>query len=120
LSATNLSFVELGDDVRDVDKIVSEFKAVEHLPAGTAHHAIWLMRRHFFSAFPHSIFPLRPIALIAPSLKIGFAAFRQEHAPSGFEGGAGIMRFLTVTFVTVDFYSRSCGVIAISLMAWLA
>jgi hypothetical protein len=77
--------------VGDVDQGVFEQVAVERFAAGASHQRTWFLRWHLLAAFPHRIFVLGPVALIAPRPKIGFGAVRQEHLPCRLEIGAGLV-----------------------------
>jgi hypothetical protein len=81
----------LGGDVGDVDQGILEAVAIKHLAAGALHQRTQFLRRKPLTGLPHRIFSRSPVSLIAPSLKIGIGAVRQEHLPRGFKIGAGLV-----------------------------
>src|SRR6266852_6071109 len=91
LGSANFTGFVLGGDVGDVGQGILEAVAIKHLAAGTAHHRAGLLRRQPLARVPHRIFPSRPVALIAPSLKISLSSFRQKHPPCALEIGAGLV-----------------------------
>jgi hypothetical protein len=91
--------------VGHMDHGVFETVAVEGFAAGALHQRTRFLRRKSLTGLPHRIFPRCPVALIAPSLKIGIGTVRQERPPRGFKIGAGL----------VERRSRSVGAIA-----WMA
>jgi hypothetical protein len=85
-------------DVRHVHHHLIRAMHVEHLAAGTLHEAVARLARSIAGRFkplasiPQRIFSGGPISLIAPCLKIGLGAVRQEHLPCGPEICAGLLQ----------------------------
>jgi hypothetical protein len=74
--------------VWDVDHRIFKTVTVKGLAARASHNRARLLCRQALVGFPHRIFPLGPILLIAPSLEIGLAALGQSAPPRGLESGA--------------------------------
>jgi hypothetical protein len=70
---------------------------VEYLAAGTLPEAMGGLARSMAwrlkppAGIPQRIFPFGPISLIAPCLKIGLGALRQEHQSCSLEIRAGLL-----------------------------
>jgi hypothetical protein len=62
----------------------------ECLAAGTLPEATMAWRLKPPAGIPQRIFPFGPISLIAPCLKIGLGALRQEHQSCSLEIRAGL------------------------------
>jgi len=83
-------------DVRHVHQHRLGAVHVEYLAAGTLHKTTARLagsiagRLKPLASIPQRIFSRGPISLIAPRLKIGLGAFRQEHLPCSLEIGSGL------------------------------
>jgi hypothetical protein len=86
-----------GRDVRQVHQHFLGAVHVEYLAAGTLHKTTARLAESIagrlkpLASIPQRIFSRGPISLIAPCLKIGLGAFRQEHLPCTLEIGAGLL-----------------------------
>ena len=70
-----------------------KYLAAGALPEATARLAgLPFVRRQFLACIPQRIFSRGPISLIAPCLKIGLGALRQERLPCTFENRRGPRR----------------------------
>ena len=84
-------------DVRQVQEhflgaVHDEYLAAGALPEAMGRLAGSIARRlKPLAGIPQRIFPRGPISLIAPRLKIGLGAVRQEHLPCAFEVGPGLL-----------------------------
>jgi hypothetical protein len=85
-----------GRDVRQVHQHILGAVHVEYLAAGTLHKTTARLagsiagRLKPLASIPQRISSRGPISLIAPRLKIGLDAFRQEHLPCSLEIGSGL------------------------------
>jgi hypothetical protein len=75
-------------DVTAVNVAALRVVAIERLAARTRHKRTLHLRRRPLASIPSCIFPLGPIPLLAPRLKINLTALRQEHLPCALKIGA--------------------------------
>jgi hypothetical protein len=84
-------------DMGNVDQAVLKPVAIEDFAARAPHEGAGLLRRQFLTGCPHCIFPLIPVPLVAPRLKIAFGSFGKKRFPGGFKIGARLVEGRSAT-----------------------
>jgi hypothetical protein len=79
-------------DVRYMDHGVLKSVAIERFTTGARHERVRHLRRHPLASFPHRIFALGPIALVAPGLIVGLRPLGREYSPCCLEVRARLVK----------------------------